>query len=158
MATNKTNKAVSRSDQLAAVIAKARLVEVVLKSIRAECVANPHAIAPKETTVQQGRDVSFQKVDELLYCFVTLNLKGLGKDEASQFELEVCLSVVYQVDGLSDIDENDISLFASSNAFYNAYPFARELIQSTMQRMGAPVYLLPLLKPLMKTQIDGAKA
>jgi preprotein translocase subunit SecB len=55
--------------------------------------------------------------------------------------------------------EDGLAEFASVNAVFNAWPYFRELVQSTMARMSLPPLTLPLYRiPRTQAVVDTASA
>ena len=58
----------------------------------------------------------------------------------TSFELQYCLP-----EGLR-VEPQTLTTFAETNGIYNAWPYWREFVQSTLARMGLPPVVLPLLR------------
>ncbi len=56
-------------------------------------------------------------------------------------------TLVYQVSGDSttEIDDECVKAFGKINGLYNCWPYIREIIQSTLTRLGLPPFALPVL-------------
>jgi preprotein translocase subunit SecB len=124
----------------------ARLDDIALRSMEVQCLMNPYSIDSSKTTINIETDVSVSKSDNELYCFVNYKVSGDENDER-KFFVNVCFCAMYTVEKLSDFSDDVISFFASNNAVFNTYSFARETVHSSMQKMLIPPFLMPLLKP-----------
>jgi preprotein translocase subunit SecB len=158
------NKKKAKSEKIAEMAEKASLLNVMLKFVNADCKHNPYTIDPTKVRVDTKNESSFERVDDNLYCFIVYNLNGyreksdseiLSMEESHIFEIKACFCVIYEIKGLSKFTDEDLDLFSSTNALYNTYPYAREFIQNIQQRMSSPVFVLPLLKPMTKKQLDS---
>lgn len=62
-------------------------------------------------------------------------------------KVSATLVAIYDLnDGMPKDAEKDISAFASTNSMVHVWPYFRELIQSTVWRMGMPPFPLPLFR------------
>ncbi len=75
-----------------------------------------------------------------------------GQPEAKKPEPVVSLECAYEVDyALNagfEITPEHVSAFKDGNAIFNAWPYFREYLQSSLQRMGLP----PLTAPFLRLQ------
>jgi hypothetical protein len=70
-------------------------------------------------------------------------------DVAAMFELS------YALHEGSDLDDDDLEHFSAFNAAFNAWPYWRELAQTSTSRMRIPVLLVPLLQvPVVQQPAD----
>lgn len=126
-------------ERIARVAAVAELREVVLSHLLAKRLpALPTEKALDADIQTRGKhDVTEDGVLQvaLYFSFVT-------KPEA--FNLTAVFALNYQLRG--SVEEADAEAFARVNAVFNAWPYWRELVQSTISRMGFPAPLIPLLR------------
>jgi hypothetical protein len=54
--------------------------------------------------------------------------------------------LVYKVKDISSFSDNDINAFGEVNGIYNAWPFWREFVYTTLSRMGLPPITLPVFR------------
>lgn len=52
-------------------------------------------------------------------------------------------------------DSEDADVFARVNGIYNAWPYLREFVQTSLGRLGLPPFELPLLRPGAAAQLAG---
>ncbi len=96
---------------------------------------------------------------------VNFSIKGTCKDEEEGEEreiikIEVEYVLAYSLTGEALPKKDDLGPFCEINAVYNAWPYCREYIQTTTNRMGVPALTLPLLKfrpPKRKKAIEKEK-
>ena len=60
--------------------------------------------------------------------------------------MRATFAMFYEVKGLSGFSDEEIDAFAKVNGAYNAWPFWREFVYSTMSRMGLPPIALPVFR------------
>jgi hypothetical protein len=60
--------------------------------------------------------------------------------------IRAVFSLAYDVKNLESLADEDLQAFADTSGVSNAWPFWRELVYSTMSRMGLPPLTLPTLK------------
>jgi preprotein translocase subunit SecB len=66
------------------------------------------------------------------------------KKNRKMFDLKGVFTLVYHISG--EMDDEVFELFKKRNIPVNMHPYARELIQSMMQRAGLPSFVLPTFK------------
>jgi preprotein translocase subunit SecB len=71
--------------------------------------------------------------------------------------IDVTFSLTYSLTSLDEIDDEKVDAFGKMNAVYNAWPYVREFVQSTLARMGLPALTLPVLTSGLLTGIYEAK-
>jgi preprotein translocase subunit SecB len=71
-------------------------------------------------------------------------------EEGVEAEPVVCINSIfrlnYELPEASEYPEEDLNQFAAVNGVFNAWPYFREIVQSTMARMGLPQVPLPLFR------------
>ena len=78
---------------------------------------------------------------------VSFLLEEVAKDRKKtrkMFDLKGVFTLVYRISG--EMDDEVFELFKKRNIPVNLHPYARELIQSMMQRAGLPSFVLPAFK------------
>ncbi len=74
--------------------------------------------------------------------------KGREDKPVARIECEYGLQYDIDAPGLfAKLTERDVELFAAYNGSVNAWPHAREFVQSMAQRMVLPPLVLPLFRP-----------
>lgn len=67
--------------------------------------------------------------------------------------VEVRFALSYVLTSTDGIDEQKVDAFGKMNGVYNAWPYIREFVQSTLTRMSLPALTLPVLTSGMLTGI-----
>ena len=77
-------------------------------------------------------------------------------------EVSATFALRYQLDTdrLQSLGPEDVQAFAETNGVYNAWPYWREVLQSTAARVGLPGVVAPVFRLVAKptTVPDGAKS
>lgn len=145
------------SESLSELVQSAELLEVTLKSANVDATVPARSIVAKETKLDHDKTTEFllSEKKDLLVCFVTVTTKGLSNNQEAKvlFEMSGTFTLVYSL-SKTDFTDEVYELFADKNAFYNAYPYTRELFQSLSTRIGIQPVMLPLLKPTTKKELQ----
>jgi len=68
-------------------------------------------------------------------------------DEAgSQAIIQATFSLKYKVENLSSFSDAQVNAFGDVNGIYNAWPFWREYVYSTLARMGLKPFTMPVCR------------
>ncbi len=91
---------------------------------------------------------SFLKIEgELFSAKAILTIRGFPpeseKDPAVKISVEYVLN--YKLENAAEFGENELANFCNINVLYNAWPFFREFVLSSTNRMSVPPLVLPLL-------------
>src|SRR5689334_99359 len=70
--------------------------------------------------------------------------------------IRAIFSLAYEVKNLDSLADEDLQAFAETSGVANAWPFWRELVYSTMSRMGLPPLTLPTLRLLSNDEQSAA--
>lgn len=85
--------------------------------------------------------------------------EGDDRPESPPLHIDVGFALTYSLQSLDDIDDEKIDAFGKMNAVYNAWPYVREFVQSTLLRMGLPALTLPVLTSgLLSAMYTGDKS
>lgn len=110
---------------------------------RRDANALPGAV-PAELTPQIGVDSKWKlsRDRDLLGCVVTF---GTIFEGAAPYNLVADFRLTYSVTADGPLRRADLEQFASWNAVFNAWPYWREYISSTLNRAQLPKFLLPVM-------------
>jgi len=75
-----------------------------------------------------------------------------------RIRIEASFRLTYRLDSIEGLDEENFRAFGELNGIYNAYPYWREYLQSTITRMGLPPLIAPLFKPKAEVAARSASA
>lgn len=81
---------------------------------------------------------------------ITVEPVAKGREEHPVARIDCEYGLQYDIDDsgfFAKLTERDVELFAAFNSSVNAWPHAREFVQSMAQRMVLPPIVLPLFRP-----------
>lgn len=83
----------------------------------------------------------------------SLEYQFSSKDSDDQLVLDgtVELSVLYQLPGDRELNDDDLTAFGEISVLFTAYPYLREILHSLTGRMGLP----PLILDVMRSPVDA---
>jgi preprotein translocase subunit SecB len=101
--------------------------------------------------IQMGFDVksAWHRESKRIRVTVIFSLKAL--DEGSErpptapLSVDVGFALSYALTSDEGIDDEKVDAFGKMNGVYNAWPYIREFVQSTLTRMSLPALTLPVL-------------
>ena len=141
---------------------RADLIGVYLKKNDSTCHFFPRSVAPSKTKIDLAyklNDVDISKEQDLLACFVEFSLSGTMDQENAGSEdvffIRAVINVTYKIDKIEELTPEEIEVYSNLSAVFNAFPYGREELQSTMARMGLPPFTIPLLKPSTRSEMDS---
>jgi len=134
------------------IIVSDRVQLVDVRLIRCNCHQTPLA--------QQGNqsvDIDYaystktllQKQNNCILVFPSFKMKIVpneSKDKETSLAIEADFLLVYSIDDLEGIKEENIKAFGEANGIYNAWPYWREFVQNTIARMGLPQLTIPVFR------------
>lgn len=133
-------------------IATVNLSDIFLKSISGNCIMPPSYLTPEDVHLFISPSATFIRAEKSILVWSTLRVEGVHKREKAQaFIFEQVLGLLYECKP-NDFDDSIIQIFATKNGTFNAWPYHRELLASTMSRMGLPACILPLLNPYKREE------
>ncbi len=97
-----------------------------------------------------GIDVKWTLADDAkqLGCLITF---ATIFREAEPYRLTAQFRLVYDLELTQPPEREDLNQFANWNAVFNAWPYWREYLSSTLNRARLPYYLVPVMGvPLLK--------
>ncbi len=98
--------------------------------------------------------VDNEQITSNLY-FIFIAPSPFETDNSKQVDIFAQVQLIYQIDNLNDLSEDDIILFGKVNGIYNAWPYLREYVRSSVTRLGLPSFDLPLLNIGMAVGFAG---
>jgi len=89
---------------------------------------------------------------------VSFRLTGTRKESASKerkaVSVECAFELTYQLKPDFSPSSEQIRAFKDGNAIFNCWPYGRQFIQDTIQRLGYPPLILPFLRVQTKRRED----
>jgi hypothetical protein len=122
-----------------------RLVDAAART----AVRDPKAI-PKPVLVTSHGSKVIQRSSDRFIVGVQLQAQvvseGEGLSPDSPIFMHVTFALEYHSGEISRFPDSVLEEFARVNGVYNAWPYLREYVQTTVSRMNLPPLLLPLLR------------
>jgi len=132
----------------ATVARQVRLLDVHWDDIQAK-VRTPFASAPEGPWQLDYKDRlgSVERTDDNeIAVIVRFTLTGSEpKSEQDLLRISQSIRLRYEILEDAEISKQDLRDFARVNALYNAWPYAREVVQQMSTRLDYPPIILPLL-------------
>ena len=72
--------------------------------------------------------------------------EGAKDAEKPYLTIEATFVLTYFVDSFENLQDENLRAFAATNGIYNAWPYWREYVQSTISRMGQPPITVPVFR------------
>jgi hypothetical protein len=85
-----------------------------------------------------------EKTWERLDVMAGFSMKGVADGKEPELIVEATFRLQYKL-GDSPYNEKHLDAFSKVNGIFNAWPYWREFVQSTVSRMGLPTLVLPVL-------------
>lgn len=151
------------NQELQTVIRASELVAVHLKACSANCHNFPDQVLPANTKLEIAYNVRWSKSPDssALACYIDFTVHGTSnktysaiKEGNKVFEVKATIASVYKLSD-KELSDSAIATFATQNALFNCYPFARETISNLTMRLGLAPVTLPLLKARPKKSKAG---
>ena len=133
---------------------KRLIAEVEIEGVRlVEATAETKVRSPADTGAV---DLLVNRTAEISECqdnrtfFIVAKMRTQLVPEQAQEEplvsIEASFELQYRLPEEFRVDPDTLTTFAETNGIYNAWPYWREFVQSTLSRMGLPPVVLPLLR------------
>ena len=150
------SSAPSRLGAAGAVAKVADLRDIRLGGVSAECFASRDEIVSGECSLTTSTSSSHQLDGDSGTLNVSvetqIRLHRAGSDPNSTDDQFLAVALQYHLDYVlsalppEESREEFITAFAEVNGPYNAWPYIREIFQTTVSRMGLPALILPLYR------------
>ncbi len=103
-----------------------------------------------ETPVRIGvMDQKTTLVDEELRVVINFEFhtpSPFEEESSKRVDIRACVEVIYMANEDAEFDESDAEVFGRVNGIYNAWPYWREYVHTSLVRLGLPAFDLPLLR------------
>lgn len=104
-----------------------------------------------------GIDVKWTLADDAKQLGCLITFATIFK-EAEPYRLTAQFRLVYDLELTQPPAQGDLNQFANWNAVFNAWPYWREYLSSTLNRARLPYYLVPVMGvPLLKNRNDPTR-
>ncbi len=99
--------------------------------------------------VERGAQAKMETESGRLYVQARLNFSAhdaSSSNNAKQIEVDTTYELVYEVRDQANLTQAHYDAFADMNGIFNAWPYFREFLQSSLARMGLRPFTLPVLR------------
>lgn len=149
--------------QLARQVSRAVQIEnVVLRRAEVEAFFEPNALPPELALVNGFRsEYQVHRSEDSQKLSVIVDFKFEAREAVSDepgevvADLSATFHLLYSLPLEFEADENCFEHFASVNGVYNAWPYWRELVQTSTGRIGLPGVVLPVFRPASR-EVESA--
>jgi len=147
----KKKKTVKKPDifELAVIVSE----RVQIKEVRLiNCTCTQTPLASRGPQALDFKDFNVRAVQEdkkYILVFPSFRLEAKPEEEKSEkpsIAIEAEFLLIYELDNCEDIKQDSIEAFGRVNGIYNAWPYWREFVQSTIARMGLPNLTIPVFR------------
>jgi hypothetical protein len=135
-------KAAANTLELAYLVAdRVQLHNILVSDLHAtrsptlDAITVEHCIQTNVSEVRFGKDVEANR----LFVFPTFTLKNthvLDEDPERRLAIKATFVIFYDVESFEGLSDEHFGAFAATTGVFNAWPYWRELVQSTCARMG----------------------
>lgn len=134
--------------------AHTEIASVQLVKVRAEARVRPESIVGQPGKYFIEQRVSHTLAQDRLEVFVAYTVTVKKTDDAAKDWLLIAptFRVLYRVTNASELAPEHVERFASFNAIFNTWPYLRELLQNTTDRMGFPPLTIHLYRINVSSQ------
>ena len=146
-------KTPSLMDRAGIIAKQVEIIDIVLSSARLS-----HDLRESDQVLQIEQGVHVRsRLDKIeppegdpwqqITAFIMCKLSGTKQDEppneavadsGTGLRLEAEFALRYRLNTGEPVDDNNVEAFAKMNGVYNAWPYWREFVQSSVARMGLP--------------------
>ncbi len=134
--------------KLASVISSVELDDVRLVEASVQTtIRSTKEAGDVDITFKPGAKVPAPPVDGVFYILATAELDITSrKTKASTVSIRATYELRYHLPEELPASATDLNQFAQTNGIFNAWPFFREFVQSSFERMHLPTLTLPVYR------------
>jgi hypothetical protein len=142
-----TRKHRALEEGMARVAERVQIRDVVLVTAKLSR-RNARDVGGYTLDIQSGARASVDQLSGLLRVRASLDFVARPRGESQEsgmVEVRAAFELTYHITDLSGLEPEHFEAFAQLNGVFNAWPFFREFLQSSVVRMGLPPFTLPVL-------------
>ncbi len=79
-------------------------------------------------------------------AFILAAVRASTPDAAPLFTIEASFKLTYSIKAFDDLPDPNLEAFAQVNGVFNAWPYWRELVQSTSAKLGIRPIIVPVFR------------
>jgi preprotein translocase subunit SecB len=135
------------AEKAAQVTSKVQIRSVRLIETTAQCHVQTSVDVPKPEIDMEFDASAMEPSGGIFKVIARINtaVRAGGSDKKA-IEIGVAHELIYSIPEDLNPSNEELAAFAETNAIFNVWPYWREYVQSTCQRMGMPSLLLPVFR------------
>lgn len=143
-----------------------RIVSVVqirgIRLLEASCRSLVRASEIPETMhVESSQDAavdaeSANRGSRVIRVALQLEIRDDGDEGSVLAEIRATFELSYAIPEDETFSAEEWEAFAGLNAVFNAWPYWREFVQTSLARMGFPVLTVPVFRVMPRDQVDDS--
>ena len=136
-------------------IKSVRLREAHCRSVRPSEIAETIAVKPSHDAevIESGDRESL----EVEVAFV-LDVSNADGEQEFQAEIRGTFELLYRIPADKDFSSEELAAFAQVNAVFNAWPYWREFVQTSLARMEMPVLTMPVFRVARSDGVENEES
>ena len=143
---------------LSRIVAVVQIENVRLREARCRSAVHPSETA-SAVNVNTSRDATVVKEPGDDGCLriettFTMEVHSANDEEQLQAEIRATFELSYRIPTEEDFSSEQLKAFGQNNAVFNAWPYWRELVQSSLARMSMPTLTVPVFRVLPRDAIE----
>lgn len=156
---SKLSRGISQLKLVAQITPHVEIEDVRLLRLSAKVYANGDADAGRKVRLQLSTSSRCSQVGTKLAAEVRFGVRGVQEQDATKrvVDLSAVLELSYRLSKEVELTPQQLRAFGKVNALYNAWPYWRELVQTTVARMGLPRLIVPVFR-VARPKIEQARS
>lgn len=144
----KSSRNISRLKLVAQITPHVEIDDVRLLRLSARLYANGDADAGRKVRLHLSTSSHCSQVGTKLAAEVRFGMRGVQEQGATKrvVNLSAVLELSYRLSKEVELTPQQLRAFGKVNALYNAWPYWREIVQTTVARMGLPRLIVPVFR------------
>ena len=137
------------ADELKRLIAEVEIEGVRLVEANVETkVRSPADTGAVDLLVNRTAEIGERQDNGTFFVVAKIGAQLVSEQakEEPLVSIETSFELQYRLPEGFRVEPQTLTTFAETNGIYNAWPYWREFVQSTLARMGLPPVVLPLLR------------
>jgi len=106
------------------------------------------ASSKKQYDVTHSATIRIDKAEGRLCVLPKFHFEAFNENfrDRAIITIDATFLLIYGIENFDGLKQKGYQQFADMNGVYNAWPYWRELVQSTIARMGLPTLVLPVFR------------
>jgi preprotein translocase subunit SecB len=155
----KPPKDLSQLKLVAQITPHVEIVDVRLIRVSGRVYPDGNAEIRPKVRLRFSQNSRCSQVGTELSVAVQFTMRGVQEQDVAKkvVELSAVFGLSYRLSQEIQLTPEQLSAFSKVNAIYNAWPYWRELVQTTIARMGLPRLIVPVFR-VARPRIEKVKS